>query len=131
MKNEFYFSKGKIRSECKKCTIKRNLAYQKKAQSWKKRCSNYSDHREYMLNYYADNRDKFAEYRRTFLEKHPGYYRAYADKKRGEKYEGGLQRPHGKQFEIISKRTEGQHMENPKIINLNQNPKKSKKRNFT
>jgi len=88
MKNDFYFSKGKIRPECKKCTIARNIRYQKKVKSWKKRITDYHENREYMLNYYAENKEKFAEYRKTFLEKHPGYYRAYADKKRGEKYEG-------------------------------------------
>lgn len=100
MKTEFYFSKGKIRSECKKCTIQRNLTYQRKSKSWKKRCSDYAENREYMLRYYEENKERFAEYRRTFLERHPGYYRAYADRKRGEKYEGDSRHPRRKQNEI-------------------------------
>lgn len=98
MKNDFYFSKGKIRSECKKCTIRRSLAYQRKVKSWKRRSADYASQREYMINYYAENKDKFAMYRKTFLEKHPDYYRAYADKKRGVKYEGILH-PREKQYD--------------------------------
>ena len=90
MKVDFYFSKGKIRPECKKCTIQRNMAYQRKVKSWKKRCSDYASNREYMLQYYQDNKDRFAEYRKTFLDRHPDYYRDYADRKRGVKYESGI-----------------------------------------
>lgn len=88
IKTDFYFSKGKIRSECKKCTIHRNIIYQRKAKTWKKRSSENSYDREYARQYYQDHKEAFSEYRRTFLERHPGYYRAYADMRRGEKYEG-------------------------------------------
>jgi hypothetical protein len=94
MKTEFYFSRGKYRSECKKCTIHRNLAYQRKVKAWRKRISENS--REYALQYYQDNKERFAHYRKTFLERHPGYYRDYADKRRGEKYEGDSRLPHSR-----------------------------------
>ena len=83
MKEDFYFSKGKIRPECKKCTIKRILICQRKKKAWKNRIAEYSS--EYSKAYYADHKEKFAEYRKSFLERHPGYYRDYADKRRGKR----------------------------------------------
>lgn len=67
----FYFCRGRYRSECKKCTIRINVRYQKA----KKR--NITPDRSYMREYYATHKTQFAEYRRRFKEKHPGYYRDY------------------------------------------------------
>jgi len=74
---DFYFCSGQRRSECKKCTIKRNVGYQKKAQTWKYRCVEGDDRRPYMREYYSKNKEKFTEYRSKFREKNPEYYREY------------------------------------------------------
>lgn len=69
---DFYFSKGRYRSECKRCTI-RHLCKTQKA----KRKGLKIEDRGYRIEYYANNKDKFAEYRRRFRERHPNYYREY------------------------------------------------------
>lgn len=69
---EFYFSKGRYRAECKKCTVKHVVIAQRQ-----RRKGIPSNSRSYMLEYYANNREKFAEYRRRFKERHPDYYRVY------------------------------------------------------
>lgn len=90
--DSFYSSKGKIRSECKACTIKKNVYYQKKTKSWKNRFIDSDEKRSYMVDYYAKNRDKFAEYRKTFREKHPEYFKLYSRKRKNEgwKSEAGV-----------------------------------------
>lgn len=76
---------GKYRAACKMCTIKRNIQYQKRHQTWKNRIVNLEHQRKYMVDYYAKNKDKFAQYRKTFKEKFPAYHREYARKKKNNK----------------------------------------------
>lgn len=75
---DFYLCQGKLRSECKACTIKKNVAYQKQVKTWKHRFVDNDVHRSYMVEYYAKNKEKFAEYRRQFKVRYPEYYKEYA-----------------------------------------------------
>jgi len=81
---DFYMCQGKWRSECKRCTITKNVKYQKSSEAWKHRYVDNDEKRSYMLEYYAKNKEKFAEYRRKFKEKYPDYYKNYARRKRDE-----------------------------------------------
>ena len=74
---DFYICRGIVRSECKPCTIKKNVNYQKLKRSWMSRFIDEEEQKSYMLNYYAEHKDKFAEYRRKFKEKYPGYHKDY------------------------------------------------------
>lgn len=74
---DFYICKGKRRSECKKCTIKKNVRYQKRVESWKHRFVDNDEKRSYMADYYIKHKEKFIEYRRKFKERHPDYYKEY------------------------------------------------------
>jgi len=74
---DFYLCAGKLRSECKMCTIKRNVKYQKKVKSWKHRYIDDETRRIYMRAYYNKNKDKFSRYRSEFRERHPEYYKQY------------------------------------------------------
>lgn len=80
--SEFYVYQGKWRSECKACTIKKNVDYQKKTKAWKHRFVDREGRRSYMVEYYARNREKFAEYRKKLKKKYPKYYRDYARRKK-------------------------------------------------
>ena len=83
---DFYQSKGTYRKECKKCRIKKNVAYQRANQTWRDRCIDESEKKAYMLDYYAQNKEKFKEYRRRFKEKNPEYYKKYSrERKNGIK----------------------------------------------
>lgn len=77
-----------MRSECKKCTIKKNVRYQREHESWKYRFVDNEEKKTYMSDYYAKNKEKFAEYRAKFREKHPDYFKMYhrdrKDAKRGK-----------------------------------------------
>ena len=75
---DFYICSGKLRSECKMCSIKRNISYQKKVRFWKFRFVNDDARRIYMRSYYSKNKEKFAKYREDFREKYPGYHRDYS-----------------------------------------------------
>lgn len=75
--NEFYNFKSKYRSECKKCTIKRNVIYQKVNKSWKSRYKDDDTRRAYMREYYNKNKEKYATYRNEFKTRYPLYYREY------------------------------------------------------
>ncbi len=79
---DFYSCAGKWRSECKKCTIKRNVKYQRRVRAWRTRYGGDDERREYMRTYYAQNKDKFAEYRKRFVEKYPDYYTQYCRRKK-------------------------------------------------
>lgn len=72
---DFYFSKGRYRSECKVCTVK--MVSKNKRM---KRKDIKIENRGYRLEYYANNREKFREYRQRFKERHPDYYRVYKQK---------------------------------------------------
>jgi hypothetical protein len=74
---EYYLCSGRWRSECKVCTIKRNVKYQKKTKAWKHRYVDDDTRRLYMREYYAKNKGKFAHYRSEFSKRHPDYYKAY------------------------------------------------------
>ena len=82
---EFYLSAGKFRSECKKCTIKRNVRYQRKNESWKHRYADDEARKSYMRDYYSKNKEKFAEYRQKFNDKFPGYHRNYYLNSKGKR----------------------------------------------
>lgn len=73
--DEFYMCAGKFRSECKCCTIKRNVKYQRRVQAWKYRFRDEDARKAYMHQYYAKNLPKFAEYRAKFKKEHPHYHR--------------------------------------------------------
>lgn len=77
---DFYFSKGRYRYECKKCTI-RNVCRKQR----EKRKAFQTENRSYMVEYYAANKEKFAEYRRRFKERHPNYFREYKEKSLNKK----------------------------------------------
>lgn len=79
---EFYQCAGLYRSECKKCTIKKNVRYQKKNQVWKYRLVDDDFKKLYMREYYAKNKERFADYRSKFKEKYPEYYKKYYRKKK-------------------------------------------------
>lgn len=74
---DFYVCMGKIRPDCKICTIKRNTRYQAKNKTWLDRDVDLDARRAYSRAYYAKNKEKYAEYRRAFNEKHPGYFKNY------------------------------------------------------
>lgn len=75
----FYICLGKMRSECKACTILKTGSYQKKKQPWKtRRDENGRD--AYMAEYYAKHKHKFAEYSRKFKERNPEYHKEHARK---------------------------------------------------
>ena len=82
---DFYMCQGVYRSECKKCTIKKNVAYQKRVGRWKERFIDEDDRKAYMKKYYEANKEKFAAYREAFRNKNPEYYKLYARNKKNEK----------------------------------------------
>lgn len=81
---DFYMCKGKIRYECKKCTIRRNVIHQRETEAWKHKFADPEKTKAYMIDYYSRNREKFAEYRKKFKEKYPDYYKKYSRKKKKE-----------------------------------------------
>lgn len=93
---DFYVCGGKIRGECKKCTIKRNSIYQKKANKSVDR----EERKIYQRHYYAEHKKQFAEYRLRFKQRHPDYYKRYPHekyaKKSAEKKPTQLDRPWNK-----------------------------------
>ncbi len=74
---DFYLCGGKYRSECKTCTIRKNVAYQRRVKSWKYRYGSEEERKLYMRTYYHKNKNKFAKYREEFRDKYPGYYKEY------------------------------------------------------
>lgn len=62
------------KSECKKCSIERNLIYQK---LHKKKKTLTKKQRDAAKTYYKQNKERWKLYRQRFLEKHPGYYKSY------------------------------------------------------
>ncbi len=85
LRTDFYLCQGNYRSECKSCTIRRNVANQRDTQAWKNRLYDSDKNKSYMVEYYAKNKAKFAEYRKRFKEKHPNYYYERKEKKHAEK----------------------------------------------
>ena len=81
---DFYVCKGRMRPECKQCTIKQNSEHQKKKKPWRTRNIDHDSHKLYMREYYARNKDKFKIYRERFKEKFPGYFTAYSKKYRAK-----------------------------------------------
>lgn len=82
---DFYMCQRKRRSECKACTIKKNVRYQKRTKAWLHRFVDDEEQRSYMVDYYSKNKEKFAEYRRKFKERNPDYYKEYARKRKNER----------------------------------------------
>jgi len=78
----FYLCLGKIRSECKACTIRKNVKYQRQTKAWMHRFVDNDGQRSYMVDYYSKNKERFAAYRRKFREKYPEYYKEYARKRK-------------------------------------------------
>ncbi len=87
-RHEFYMCQGKLRSECKACTIQKNARYQRRVKPWKNRSVDLAKNRAYMGEYYRNNREKFAQYRQTFKEKYPDYYRDYFQKRKNPQMGG-------------------------------------------
>lgn len=79
---DFYLCSGRWRSECKMCTIKRNVRYQRKVKAWKHRYVDDDTRRLYMREYYDKNKEKFAKYRSEFKERYPEYYKDYFRKRK-------------------------------------------------
>ncbi len=82
---DFYLCSGRWRSECKACTIKRNVRYQKKIKAWKHRYVDDDARRLYMREYYDKNKEKFAKYRSEFKERYPEYYKEYFRERKEKK----------------------------------------------
>ena len=82
---DFYMCQGKWRSECKRCTINKNVRYQKRVKAWKYRYVDHDEQKSYMVDYYAKNKDRFAGYRKKFKEKYPDYYKEYSRKRKNDK----------------------------------------------
>lgn len=82
LRQDFYMCAGRWRSECKKCTIKRNVRYQRKVKSWKYRYSDDISRKLYMRTYYGKNKEKFAKYRADFRTRFPEYYKEYFRKRK-------------------------------------------------
>jgi len=79
---DFYLCSGRYRGECKACTIKRNVRYQKKNRSWKFRYQDDEARREYMREYYSKNKERYARYRAEFRARYPEYYKEYFRKRK-------------------------------------------------
>lgn len=79
---DFYMNAGKYRSECKFCTINRNVRYQKRVKAWRNRDLDQDSRRLYMRKYYEKNKDKYTEYRAKFKAKYPEYYKNYARRRK-------------------------------------------------
>ena len=84
---DYYFCSGKPRSECKTCTIRRNIIYQRQVKAWKSRYETDEARKIYMRAYYHKNKQKFAKYREDFRLRYPDYYKDYF-RKRKEKNTG-------------------------------------------
>lgn len=82
---DYYGNQGNMRSECKSCTIKRNVKRQKLLQSWKYRFADEVSRKEYAKEYYAKNRERFAQYRAEFKKRNPEYYKMYSRNKKNKK----------------------------------------------
>lgn len=82
---DFYRCQGNIRSDCKKCAIKHNVAYQRKAKTWMHRHVDGDEQKSYMVDYYQKNKEKFAQYRRQFKERYPDYHRNYYLSRKNDK----------------------------------------------
>jgi hypothetical protein len=78
----FYVCRGQMRSECKACTISRNVIHQQRTKAWMHRFVDDEEKRSYMVDYYSKNKEKFAEYRRKFKERYPGYHKEYNRKRK-------------------------------------------------
>jgi hypothetical protein len=76
---DFYSSKGNLRTECKKCTLKRNKADLKKKMLFAKD-EIEAQRKEYMKQYYLDHIEEYRSYRKKFLEKNPYYNKHYGKK---------------------------------------------------
>lgn len=72
---EFYKYRGQPRGECKKCTVRRAVHYQRKVKAWETRCGDHESSKKYMREYYAKNKEKFVEYARRWKEKNPDYFK--------------------------------------------------------
>lgn len=79
---DFYLCAGRWRSECKACTIKRNVRYQKRVKAWKHRYVDDDSRRLYMRDYYNKNKERFAKYRSEFKNRYPDYYKDYFRKRK-------------------------------------------------
>jgi hypothetical protein len=82
---DFYLCKGNPRGECKACTIRRNVSYQRRVEAWKFRYVDHDVNRKYMTEYYRSHKEKYKEYRKKFKERYPHYHRDYARRRKGEK----------------------------------------------
>lgn len=76
--DDFYICRNKNRavykSECKRCTIRRNAKYFAKKNKPKTNRAGDPKYRAYQREYYARNQEKFKEYRQRFNVTHPDYF---------------------------------------------------------
>jgi len=84
---DFYICSGRPRTECKKCTSKKNVKRQRISRIENGRIESQDWRREYMKKYYHENKNKFAEYRKKFKESHPHYYKMYYQKQKNPQLE--------------------------------------------
>lgn len=74
---DFYMCGGYYRSECKKCTVERNVSYQRRVRAWQHRNGNEEGRKIYMKSYYESHKEQYAEYRHEFKKRNPEYYKFY------------------------------------------------------
>ena len=88
---DFYMCAGKFRSECKACTIKKNISYQQEKKKIPQDQIKLMKREAYMKSYYAQEnvRKKYVHYRKKFRDKHPGYFKIYGQKLRESKKTDG------------------------------------------
>lgn len=83
--DQFYTTRGVPRSECKKCTIRRNVRHQRKIKAWLSKSVDVESRKEYMREYYEKNKEKYVTYRNNFRKKHPYYYVDYFRRKKNKR----------------------------------------------
>lgn len=74
---DFYLNKGKLRSECKKCSLKKIKEYQSKQPPRKVKIVDKDARNAYAREYRKKHPEKFKKYREDFLARNPGYFDAY------------------------------------------------------
>jgi len=79
---DFYICLGRLRAECKPCTIRKNTTYQQKTKAWRYRFVDKEETKSYMSDYYERHRDQFIEYRRLFNLRYPNYHKHYYESRK-------------------------------------------------
>lgn len=74
---DFYMCSGSPRSECKRCTSTRNVAYARVKKTYLNKDQTTEERKAYMRDYYQKHPEKYAAYRSNFKKNHPDYYKNY------------------------------------------------------